>query len=85
MDIHNMIGNLVPVIPKKGIVLHNHRYTGPYNPLESQLDDKDQPLPGHEPYNAVDKISMQHDICYRDHSNREGKRKCDEEMLTSPS
>ena len=81
MDIHKMMGKLVPIIPKKGIVLHNHRYTGPYNPLESQLDDKDRPLPGHEPYNAVDAMSMQHDICYRDHNNRDGKRKCDEEML----
>ena len=37
------------------------------------------PLHGQGPYNAVDAISMRHDICYRD--NEEGKHKCDDEML----
>ena len=52
--------------PKKGFVLPYHKYTGPYNPLDKQLDEFDQPHPGQEPYNAVDAISMRHDICYRD-------------------
>ena len=81
MDIHKMIGKLAPILPKKGLVLYKHKYTGPYNPLEKQLDENDQPLPGQEPYNAVDAISMRHDICYRDHGNKEGKQKCDGEML----
>ena len=76
-----MIGKLAPILPKKGLVLYKHKYTGPYNPLEKQLDENDQPLPGQEPYNAVDAISMRHDICYRDHGNKEGKQKCDGEML----
>ena len=37
-----------------------------YNPLHLQLDSQDNPLPGNEPYNAVDTISMHRDICYRD-------------------
>ena len=44
-----------------------------------QLDPKDNPLPGNEPYNAVDAISMRHDICYRD--NLTGKHEYDRKML----
>ena len=80
MDIHKLIGNLPK--PKKGWVLPNHKYTGPYNPLEKQLDERDLPRPGQEPYNAVDAISMRHDICYRDHAKEKGgKHKCDDVML----
>ena len=63
MDIHKQIGKLPR--PRKGFMLHNHKYTGPYNPLDEQLDENDQPIPGQEPYNAVDEVSMKHDICYR--------------------
>ena len=80
MDIHKIIGNLPR--PKKGFVLPSHKYTGPYNPLDEQLDKNDIPLPGQEPFNRVDAISMRHDICYRDHGNsKKGKHKCDDEML----
>ena len=34
--------------------------------MHLQLDSKDQPLHGQEPYNAVHAIAMRHDICYRD-------------------
>ena len=74
VDIHKVIGE-IPFKQKKGIVLPRHRFTGPYNPLHLQLDSKDNPLPG----NAVDAISMRHDICYRD--NPAGKHKCDRKML----
>ena len=79
MDIHKLIGKLPR--PEKGFVLPSHRYTGPYNPLHKQLDANDNPLPGQEPFNAVDKISIKHDICYRDNDNKRGKKKCDEIML----
>ena len=72
-----MIGKLPRI--KRGFVLPYHKYTGPYNPLDEQLDENGQPLPEQEPYNAVDAISMRHDICYRD--NEEGKHKCDDIML----
>ena len=80
MDIHAVIGKLPR--PEKGFVLPYHKYTGPYNPLHKQLDEFNQPLPGQEPYNAVDAISMRHDICYRDHgTTKQGKHDCDDEML----
>ena len=64
---------------KKGFILPRHRFTGPYNPLHLQLDSKDNPLPGNEPHNAVDAISLRHDICYRD--NPTGKHECDRNFL----
>ena len=63
MDIHKVIGK-IPFKPKKGFLLPKHRFTGPYNPTHLQLDSKDNPLPGNEPYNAVDAVSMRHDICH---------------------
>ena len=73
-----MIGK-IPFKPKKGFVLPKHRFTGPFNPFHLQPDSKDNPLPGNEPYNAVDSISMHHDISYRD--NPAGKHECDRKML----
>ena len=77
MDIHKAIGYLPR--PKKGWVLPNHKYTGPYNPLHEQLDENDLPIIGQEPFNKVDEVSMRHDICYRD--NPTGKKRCDAVML----
>ena len=71
MDIHRVIGKLPK--PKRGFTLRKHKYTGPYNPLEKQLDEQDLPIPGQEPYNGVDTISMAHDICYRDNDTKRGK------------
>ena len=65
-----MIGKLPR--PNKGFVLPYHKYTGPYNPLKDQLDENDIPIIGQEPYNAVDAISMRHDICYRDMGDIQG-------------
>ena len=80
MDIHKVIGKLPR--PKKGFVLPGHKYTGPYNPLDEQLDENDIPITGQEPFNAVDAISMKHDICYRDNkAEQNGKKKCDNKML----
>ena len=71
----------IPLKPKNSFVLPKHRFTGPYTPLHLQLDSKDNPLPGNEPYNVVNDISMRHDICYRDNDTPAGKRKCDRKML----
>ena len=78
VDIHKVIGK-IPFKPKRCYVLPKHRSTGPYNPLHLQLDSKDRPLPGQEPYNAVDAIAMRPYICYRDNEN--GKAGCDRKML----
>ena len=79
LDLHALIGKLPK--PKGGFTLPRHKYTGPYNPLDKQLDANDQPLSGQEPYNQVDAIAMKHDICYRDNDNKQGKLKCDKQML----
>ena len=47
--------------------------------MHLQLDSKDNPLPGNEPYNAVDSISMHYGICYR--NNPAGKHECDRRIL----
>ena len=79
IDIHKLIGKLPR--PKRGWVLPNHKYTGPYNPLEKQIDPKTKkPLKGHEPYNKVDAIALQHDICY---DEGKSKSQCDKNMLVS--
>ena len=64
-------------------MLPNHKFTGPFNPLEKQLDAHDNPLPGQEPYNQVDRVSLFHDICYRDNDTKKGKSECDKKMLVS--
>ena len=78
MDIHKVNGK-IPFNPKKGYVLPRHKFTGPFNPLHLQLDERDNPKPGNEPYNAVDATSMRHDICYR--NNPRGNSECDSKML----
>ena len=79
MDIHKVLGKLPRT--NRGFVLPYHKYTGPYNSLDEQLDENDQPIPGQELYNAVDAISMLHDICYRDNTTKEGKHEGDALML----
>ena len=68
MDIHKVIDKFPR--PKRGFVLPYHKYTGPYNPVHEQLDEDNWPLPGQEPYNAVDVISMHHDLCYRGNNTK---------------
>ena len=50
MDIHKVIGK-IPFKSKKGFVLPKFRFTGPHNPI-----------PGNEPYNAVNAIFIYHII-----------------------
>ena len=73
-----MIGK-IPFKPKRGYVLPGHKFTGPYNPLDKQLDSRDRSKPRNEPFNAVDATSMHHNICYTD--NPGGKSDCDWKML----
>ena len=79
VDIHRVIGK-IPFKPKKGFVLPKHRFTGAYNPLHLQLDSNVTHYRGMS-HNAVDAISMRHDICYRDNDTPAGKRECDRKML----
>ena len=65
VDIHKAI---LKVAPRKGFTLPGHKYTGPGNPLESQL--KYDPQTGEileiyeQPTGRTDAGSMQHDVDY---------------------
>ena len=66
LDIHKAIGKLPK--PKGGFTLPGHKYTGPYNDLDSQV--KYDPVTGQileiydKPIGRTDKIAMQHDVDY---------------------
>ena len=66
MDIHKLIGKLPR--PKAGWTLGNYKYTGPYNPLDQQLEynkDTGKITKLHvKSYNKVDEIATFHDVCY---------------------
>ena len=81
LDIHKLIGKLRR--PKKGFVAPNYKYSGPYNPLDSQLEHDntgkitkfyDSPL------NKVDEIAAIHDVCYKISDAAKNKNDCDKEM-----
>ena len=65
LDIYKQI---LKVAPKKGFTLPGHKYTGPGNPLESQL--RYDPNTGEileiyeQPTGPTDAVSMQHDVDY---------------------
>ena len=75
VDIHKMIGKLPK--PKGGFTLPGHKYTGPYNDLESQV--RFDPVTGEIleiydlPTGKTDAIAMQHDV---DYSICKDDRKC---------
>ena len=66
IDIHSAIGKLPK--PKRGWMLPGHNYTGPYNPLEQQVNY--DPETGQiqqiyqQPTGATDAIAMKHDVDY---------------------
>ena len=54
----------------------------PFTELDKRLDENDNPLPGFEPYNQIDRIAMQHDINYRKADEGIGTRhEADKSML----
>ena len=66
VDIHKLIGRLPK--PKGGFTLPGHKYTGPYNDLDSQL--RYDPNTGEilqifdQPSGKTDAVAMQHDVDY---------------------
>jgi len=52
-------------VPLKNIHYPGHKFTGPFTELDKRLDENDNPLPGFEPYNQIDKFAMHHDLNYR--------------------
>ena len=74
-DLHKLIGKLPT--PKSGWTLPNHKYCGPYNPLEDQLDEDGNPLPNQKPYNQVDAICLEHDKDYDKATSKADKHQAD--------
>ena len=83
IDIHKLIGKLPH--PRRGWVLPGHKYCGPFNPLDEQVDDNGNPKPGYEPKNQVDDICRIHDIMYDKAKNKADKHAADKVMLKSLS
>jgi len=54
LDLYSVIGKFPQ--PKGGFTLPSHKYTGPNNPLDQQLDSNDKLLPGQEPFNQINAI-----------------------------
>ena len=85
IDIHEKIGKL-PIIPKRGFVLPNMHYCGPYNNLTKQLiyDQNGnilryiQLLTG-----KTDEICAQHDVDYSLSKNLKDKHIADQKMIDS--
>ena len=75
VDIHKLIGKLPK--PKGGFTLPGHKYTGPYNDLDSQV--RFDPVTGEileiydQPSGKTDAVAMQHDV---DYSICEDNKKC---------
>ena len=83
IDIHKTIGKL-PIIPKKGFVLPNINYCGPYNPLHKQLIyDKNGNILRYmqKPTGETDRICSQHDVDYILAKNLKDKHIADEKMI----
>ena len=85
IDIHEKIGKL-PIIPKRGFVLSNMNYCGPYNNLSKQLihDQKGNILRYiQQPTGKTDKICAQHDVDYTLAKNLKDKHIADKKMIDS--
>ena len=85
IDIHEKIGKL-PIIPKRGFVLHNMNYCGPYNNLSKQLthDQKGNILRYiQQPTGKTDKICVQHDVSYTLAKHLKDKHIADKKMIDS--
>ena len=84
LDVHKAIGMLPK--PKSGWTLPGHKYTGPYNDLDSQV--KYNPLTGEileiydKPTGKTDAIAMQHDVDYSVcKDDKKCKNKADRKMV----
>ena len=85
IDIHEKIGKL-PIIPKRGFVLPNMRFCGPFNPIEKQLiyDQKGNILRYIQPPTGKnDEICAQHDVDYTLAKNLKDKHIADKKMIDS--
>ena len=84
VDIHKAVERLPK--PKSGWTLPGHRYTGPYNPLDKQLEY--DPVTGEilkiydKPTGKTDAIAMQHNVDYSVcKDDKKCKNKADRKMV----
>ena len=84
VDIHKAIGKLPK--PKSGWTLPGHKYTGPYNDLDSQV--RYDPVTGEileifdQPTGKTDAVAMQHDVDYSVcKDDKKCKNKADRKMV----
>ena len=85
IDIHEKIGKL-PIIPKRGFVLPNMHYCGPYNNLTKQIihDEKGNILKYIQPPSGkTDEICAQCDVDYTLAKNLKDKHIADKKMIDS--
>ena len=85
IDIHEKIGKL-PFIPKRGFVLPNMHFCGPFNPIEKQLiyDEKGNILKYIQlPTGKTDSICAKLDVKYALAKSLKDKHKADKEMIDS--
>ena len=83
IDLHKTIEKL-PIIPKKGFVLPNMHYCGPYNPLNKQLIyDKNGNILKYiqKPTGNTDQICSQHDVDYTLSKSLRDKHIADDKMI----
>ena len=84
-DIHKVIEKL-PIIPKRGFVLPNMLFCGPYNPVDQQLiyDQKcNISKYVQKPTGKTDSICAQHDVDYTLAKNLKDKHIADKKMIDS--
>ena len=83
VDIHKLIGKLPH--PAGGWTLPGHKYTGPYNDLDSQL--RYDPNTGEileiydQPSGKTDAVAMQHDVDYSVCKDKKCKNAADRKMV----
>ena len=85
IDIHEKIGKL-PIIPKRGFVLLNMVYCGPFNPIHKQLiyDQNGNILRYiQKPAGKTDEICSQHDVDYSLAKSLKDRHIADEKMIDS--
>ena len=85
IDIHEKIGKL-SIIPKRGFILPNMYYCGPYNPLEKQLiyNQKGNILRYvQKPTGKTDEICSQHNVDYSLAKSLKDKHIADKKMIDS--
>ena len=85
IDVHKAIGKL-QIIPKKGFVLSNMNYCGPFNPLSKLLIyDKNGNILKYmqNPTGKTDEICSQHDVDYSLSKSLKDKHLADEKMINA--